>query len=328
MSAILSTGCGKQSVQDTKKTASKVTKGEINLYTSQPEADAQKLIAAFNKKHPDIKVKIFRSGTEEVISKVMAEKKLGKVQADVLLVSDAATFEQLKSKDILEKYDSPEIKAIPDAFVDKDHTYIGTKVITTGIMYDTKKIKNPPKSFMDLTTSVYKSQISMPSPLYSGAAAYNLSLLTRTKVLGWEFYQGLKNNGVKVGKGNGSVFKDVTDGTRTIGIVVDYMAFRAKAKGASVDFVYPAEGVPFVTEPIGIVKGSANANLAKIFEDFILSVDGQKVTADIGYTPVRKDVPAPKGFTSIDKMKIITGNLAILVKEREADKQKFTEMFK
>ena len=36
--------------------------GEIVLYTSQPEADAQKLIAAFNQDHPDIKVKVFRYG--------------------------------------------------------------------------------------------------------------------------------------------------------------------------------------------------------------------------------------------------------------------------
>ena len=328
MCAILFAGCGNHSEQNGKNTSAKAAKGEISLYTSQPEADAQKLIAAFNKKYPDVKVKIFRSGTEEVISKVMAEKKLGKVQADVLLVSDAATFEQLKNKDILEKYASPELEAIPSSFVDKDHTYAGTKVIATGIMYNVNKIKTPPKSFMDLTKADYKDQTSMPSPLYSGAAAYNLSLFTRTNGLGWDFYQGLKNNGVKVDKGNGSVLKDVTDGARNIGMIVDYMAFRAKAKGAPVEFVYPDEGVPFVTEPIGIVKGSANENLAKLFEDFILSVDGQKETAAIGYTPVRKGVAAPKGFASIEKMKIITGDLPVLVKAREEDKQKFTTMFK
>lgn len=87
--------------------------GEIVLYTSQPEADAQKLIAAFNQDHPDIKVKVFRSGTEEVVSKVLAEQTAGTVQADVLLVADNVTFEQLKQKDMLEKYASPELKGIP-----------------------------------------------------------------------------------------------------------------------------------------------------------------------------------------------------------------------
>ena len=94
---IILAGCGSSST-DSARTAAK---GEISLYTSQPESDAQKLIAAFNKKYPDVKIKLFRSGTEEVVSKVMAEKKMGKIQADLLLVSDAATFEQLKKQDVM-----------------------------------------------------------------------------------------------------------------------------------------------------------------------------------------------------------------------------------
>lgn len=324
--AILFAGCG--GAGDAKSGAAPAkASGELNLYTSQPEADAQKLIAEFNKKYPDVKVKVFRSGTEEVVSKVMAEKKMGKVQADVLLVADAATFEQLKKEAILDNYESPEMKNIPGDLVDKDHTYAGTKVIATGIMYNTNLVKEAPKSFMDLTKPVYKDQSIMPSPLYSGAAAYNLSLLTTTKGLGWEFYQGLKDNGMSVGKGNGGILKAVSEGQKGVGIVVDYMVARAAAKGAPVKFVYPEEGVPVVTEPIGVVKGAANEKLAKLFEDFVLSEEGQKFTASIGYTPVRKGVKAPEGMKSIDEIKLISGNIADLVKNREADKKKFGDMY-
>lgn len=326
--AVLFAGCGGNAAKSGASSAAAApAKGELNLYTSQPEADAQKLIAEFNKKYPDVKVKVFRSGTEEVVSKVMAEKKMGKVQADVLLVADAATFETLKKQAILDNYESPEMKNIPEALVDKDHTYAGTKVIATGVMYNTNLIKEAPKSFMDLTKPTYKDQGIMPSPLYSGAAAYNLSLLTRTKGLGWEFYQGLKDNGMTVDKGNGGILKAVSEGSKGVGIVVDYMVARAAAKGAPVKFVYPTEGTPVVTEPIGVVKGSANEKLAKLFEDFVLSEDGQKFTASIGYTPVRKGVKAPEGLKSVDDMKILSGNIQELVDNREADKQKFTQMF-
>lgn len=47
----------------TKAVASPVA-GKLSFYTSQPEEDVSKLIAAFNKKHPDVKVETFRSGTE------------------------------------------------------------------------------------------------------------------------------------------------------------------------------------------------------------------------------------------------------------------------
>jgi len=71
-------------------------KGRMTLYTSQPERDVTKLIAAFNERHPDVAVDVFRSGTEEVVSKVRAEHKVRSVLADVLLVADSVTFENLK----------------------------------------------------------------------------------------------------------------------------------------------------------------------------------------------------------------------------------------
>lgn len=324
--ALLFTGCGNNAPAES-TSAQAVPKGSLNLYTSQPEADAQKLVEAFNKKYPDVKVKIFRSGTEEVISKVMAEKKMGQVEADVLLVADAATFEQLKKQSILENYESPEMKAIPAELVDKDHTYAGTKAIATGIMYNTNLITEAPKAFMDLTKPVYKDTGIMPSPLYSGAAAYNLSLMTRTQRLGWDFYKGLKDNGMKVDKGNGGILKAVSEGQKGVGIVVDYMVVRAQKKGAPIKFVYPEEGSPIVTEPIGIIKGSKNEKLAKLFEDFVLSEDGQKFTATMGYIPVRKGVKAPEGMKSIEELKIMNGNLAELVENREADKKQFTNLF-
>ena len=43
--------------------------GKITLYTSQPEEDAQKLIDGFNKECPNVTVDVFRSGTEEVVSR-------------------------------------------------------------------------------------------------------------------------------------------------------------------------------------------------------------------------------------------------------------------
>lgn len=186
----------------------------------------------YNKSCPDVKVEIFRSGTEEVVSKVLAEKEAGSVLADVLLVSDAATFESLKAKDILKSYEPQELSAIDPSFYDADHTYTGTKIITTGIAVNTELISNAPEALADLTKAEYKDELIMPSPLYSGAAAYNLGVITRTEGLGWDFYQGLKDNGVKVDKGNGAVQKAVVAGENGLGLLVDYMAIRSKNDGA------------------------------------------------------------------------------------------------
>ena len=319
-------GCGGSPAKD-KGAAGGKPSGEITLYTSQPNADAQKLIAGFNKKYPDIKVKVFRSGTEEVVSKVLAEKKAGQVQADVLLVADNVTFETLKSKDLLEAYESPEMKNIPAQFVDKDHMYAGTKVITTGIGVNTDRTKEKITSFKDLLKPALKDEVTMPSPLYSGAAAYNLGVLTRTQGIGWEFYKGLKANGVKVDKGNGSIQKAIVSGDKAAGIIVDYMVIRTKKKGAPVAFVYPAEGSPYVTEPVGLLKTSKNKAAAKAFIDFILSKEGQELAANIGYTPVRDDEKAPEGLRTVKDIKPIAAEPMALFQNRDKDKKEFSALF-
>ena len=179
---------GNESSNETETSQQKV-EGTLNFYTSQPDADAAKLVEGFQAKYPDVKVEIFRSGTEEVISKINAEKLAGDVQADVLLVADAVTFESLKEEDMLLSYESAEASEIPSEFIDPDGTYFGTKVMATAIVVNTENVKEMPTSWNVLTSEEAKGKIIMPSPLYSGAAAYNLGVLTRQSDFGWDFYE-------------------------------------------------------------------------------------------------------------------------------------------
>ena len=47
--------------------------GKLVLYTSQPDRDAQQTVDGFRQKNPGVEVEIFRSGTTEVMNKLMAE---------------------------------------------------------------------------------------------------------------------------------------------------------------------------------------------------------------------------------------------------------------
>ena len=310
------------------ETTTEEASGEFTLYTSQPEEDVAKLIAAFNEETPDIKVNVFRSGTEEVISKVLAEKKSGDVQADALLVSDSFTFEGLADEDILQPYESPELSEIPEEYIDTDHLYTGTKLIVTGLAVNTDMVDSATvTSFADLTKPELKDQVMIPSPLYSGAASLNLSIQMQQDTIGWKFYEGLKDNNVFVGQGNGTVLEGLQNGEHGVGILVDYMANRAKADGAPIDFVYPAEGALYVTEPIGIVKDSEHEAAAEKFVDFVLSEKGQQTASEMGYTPVRKGVDAPAGLKGVDEITPMPFDEAKVLETREADKEKFAELF-
>jgi iron(III) transport system substrate-binding protein len=299
----------------------------VVLYTSQPDEDVESLLRAFNSKHPGVEVQVFRSGTEEVVGKVMAEKMTGEIQADVLLLADSVTFDVLKSSNVLEPYRPPELAEIPETFVDKDGMYCGTKVLATVLLVNADKVKTLPDSWTIMTSPASKGDGFIASPLYSGAAAYQLGVLVRTEGIGWAYYEGLKANGISVGKGNGGVITAVAGGEKTYGLVVDYMALRAKLKGSPVDFSYPKEGVTVVTEPVALVKKESPNGDARLLVDFILSEEGQKLVASQGYTPVRRGIAAPVGLKSADELKILDFDPALLAREREQDKKKFAEIF-
>ncbi|MBZ5201668.1 ABC transporter substrate-binding protein [Planomicrobium chinense] len=301
--------------------------GPLDFYTSQPDADAQALVDAFTEKNPEVEVSIFRSGTEEVVSKIQAEDQAGNIQADVLLVADSVTFENFKKEELLLPYKSPEAKAIDKAYVDPDGAYTGTKVMATGLIVNTNEVKELPDSWNVLEEEAAKGKAVMPSPLYSGAAAYNLGVITKQDGMGWEFYENMRANNITITQGNGAVLEGVAMGEQQYGIIVDYLAAQAKSDGSPVELVYPKEGVPVITEPIGILANTDNEEAAQAFVDFVLSEEGQELASEQGYTPIREGVEAPEGLKSLDEIKVLEADSVGLLQTRDDDKATFGKIF-
>lgn len=302
--------------------------GKIMIYTSCEDAFMTEVIDMFNKKYPDAQAEYYRSGTEEVISKLMAEKQVGSIQADLIMVSDAPTFEMLKTNDLLQAYDSPELENIYTEYVDPEHYYYGTFPAAMGIMYNTNLVSEAPKTWADLVTGDAAGNVIMPNPLYSGTAANTLLELVRAGGIGWEYYQKLADTGVMIVNGNGGVVNSVSSGEKAYGIVVDSNALAAAAKGSPVKFVYPEEGVPATADPIGIVSGTDNLTGAQAFLDFMLQDEVQNLGRDlIGKMPVRKGLEAPAGSMPLDERTVLQTDAKELYSVREDEKAEFKIMF-
>ncbi len=305
--------------------AAQVT-GKLVLYTSQPDRDAQQTVDAFRRKHPGVQVEIFRSGTTEVMNKLMAEIAAGQARADVLLIADALSMERLKAAGELQAYPEADVRQFPAEAYDHDKSYFGTKLITTGIIVN-KSATMVPKSWADLLRPEAKGQVVLPSPLYSGAAAIHMGALSASPALGPQYYESLAKAGALAMRGNGAVLSAVAGGQKMYGIIVEFMALNAKAKGSPVEFVFPAEGVSIVTEPTAVLRHTKNLPAARAFVDFLLSREGQELAAAQGYLPVRKDVPPPAGFPNIAQIKILPIDTAELLRRDEANKKRFAALF-
>ena len=298
----------------------------LTLYTSQPEADATKTVEAFKKVHPDVDVQVNRSGTSDILAKLAAEFAANSPQPDVLLIADAVSMELLKKDARLMPYAEAKLDGFAADSYDADKTYFGSKLITTGIAYNTAAAEKP-EHWADLAKPAYANGIVMPSPLYSGAAAYLLSGFTGNADYGWDYFDKLKANNTISVRGNGAVLKSVASGEKPYGILVDFMAMNAKAKGSPVEFVFPSEGVPAVTEPVAILSTAKNVAGAKQFVDFILSDDGQKLALDQGYLPAKPSVGRPAWLPEGVDVKVMNFDVKAIVEKIEADKAKFSGLF-
>ncbi|WP_173931899.1 ABC transporter substrate-binding protein [Chelativorans sp. Marseille-P2723] len=296
------------------------------LYTSQPEADATQTVEAFKQANPGVEVEIFRSGTSDLLSKLAAEIAAGNPQPDVLLIADAVSMELLKADGHLMPYPEADVSGLEETAYDADRTYFGSKLITTGIAYNTAAPEKP-ESWKDLTGEAYKNLIVMPSPLYSGAAAYLLAGFTNRDDLGWDYFESLKENGLVTVQGNGAVLRSVATGEKAYGILVDFMAMNAKNEGSPIGFVFPEEGVPAVTEPVAIMSSAKNVEEAKKFVDFILSDEGQKLALEQGYLPANPSVGQPEWLPEGTQVNVMQIDIDAVVKTIDADKERFSQIF-
>ena len=244
------------------------------------------------------------------------------------MLADTPTFEMLKENGLLMPYEYPEVNQMYEDFVDPEHMYYGTAVASTGIVYNTNMVQEAPQSFSIFTNPENKGNCVMPSPLYSGTAAYNLGVYTRMENLGWEFYQAMKDNDMQVVNGNGGVIDAVANGEKSYGMVLDTDANVAINNGSPIAFAYPEEGCSSICDPIALIKGTKNQKAAEVFVEFMLSKEVREFAAENYFkTAPRKDVKPVNGVLSIDERTILKSDPKELYISKENDKVKFDQMF-
>jgi len=300
--------------------------GRLLLYTSQPNTDAQQTIDAFKAKHPKVEISFVRDGTPRVMAKLRAEIAAGAPQADVLLIADAVTMEGLKKESLLLAHDGAAVSAYPAGIHDPQKFWFATKLITTGIAYNTKAPLKP-ASWADLVRPEAKNLVAMPSPLNSGAAMIHTMTLSAALPAGWGYYEQLKANGALAAGGNGDILRQVATGEKLYGMIVDFMPIREKAKGAPVEFVFPAEGVSAVSEPVAILKTTKNPAAAKAFVDFLISKEGQELALRQGYVAAHPDVALPAGYPQRAAIRLMPFDAGKALAEEAAARKRFSAIF-
>ena len=264
---------------------------KLIIYTSMKESLIGGIVEGFKKKNPGIEVDYQSAGAGKLMAKIAAERQSGKILADIIWTSEVPDFYSMKKEGILEQYKTPLFKEILNPFDDYDGHFTAARLGTLGIAINTDKIKTPPAQWSDLFKPEFKGAFGVADPALSGTAYMSVALLE--KQFGWPFFDKLRANGARIGKGSGQVIDDTASGELGASLAVDYITYDKIKKGAHIALYYPPE-LLIAPSPVAIFKGGQNIDAAKKFVDYLLSKEAQTLIAAEGTLSVRADVPSPE----------------------------------
>lgn len=299
------------------------TEGTIVYYTSNRTTIAEKHAKGFEKKY-GIKVQVFRSGSEKVIAKLEAEMQAGRVQADILNVSDPGYFFAQQAKGGLLPHVSKYAATIPDAFKDREGHWAASRLTAMVIAYNTKLVRadQAPRRWADLTDARWHGKLTIASPSYGGSSLNWAAGIV--KLYGWKFFEDLAKSKPLLTEGHLPGMQLVASGERPVsGEMNDYDARAGIAKGQPVAVVLPEEGTFVIPTPIAILKTTTRPNAAKLFVDYLLSDEGQAVFVEDHTYSARTDIRPPQGAVPLKDLKVVGMDWSTVEKQSEEIKTKF-----
>jgi len=313
--------------QDAVDAAKAKAEGKVVWYTSTPIPQGQKIVDLFQKE-TGIKVEMFRSGGSAVLRRFQQEFDAKRIAADVLTTSDPAASASLARKGVFVPFKPKNFDKIPDAAKDKDGQYVAQRLNLMTVYLRTDKVAaaDEPKTWSDLTDPKYKGKLVITDPSFTALQVSVVGMMSKER--GWGFYEKLRQNDIMVVQGNQQSSDMIKRGERFIAVgALDSYAAEERAAGHPIKTLYPSDGVFVIPSPTAVVKGGPNPNAAKLFAEFMLSDEVQKIFPADGGFAARSDIPAPAGSPPLPSLKILPVDYDYLEKEAPRIKRRFNEIF-
>ncbi len=200
-------------------------------------------------------------------------------------------YRTLKAKGCLAPHKAANIDDIPPKILgvdlyDKDHMWYGAALSSFGILYNKVVLKKAgipePKTWEDMADPRLIRMVRLADPSRSGSALAIYEIILQA--YGWERGLGVMTLMAANGRGTFSssssqVVGEVAKGEYAMGPAIDYYGLSkiAEVGEDELGFVLPAKLTVITPDPVAILKGAPNMELAKLFVDFVLSEDGQKI---------------------------------------------------
>lgn len=277
--------------------------GVVSVYHVYPGLPA--LLTEFTKKY-GIKVKVWRSGSETVLQRIVTEAKGNKFEVD-LVQNNSPENEAAYREKLLQEVRSPYQADLIAQALPAHHQWVGLSVDVWVAAYNTNRIKKEdlPKSYQDLTDPKWKGLLGIEA---NNQAWFGSLLGEMGEESGLKIFNNIMTtNGMSFRKGHSLLTMMVSSGEVPLALTVySWIPEQLKQKGAPIEY-FALQPLMAQTSTIAVLKKAPNPNAAVLLYDFLIS-DGQKLLADAAFIPVSKKINNP--FTGVN-MKFVDPGQAI-----------------
>lgn len=252
--------------------------GEVVWYTSMSLTDFPKIVGAFEKNYPYVKVRANRLSQSSLLPKIETEAHAGRYAVD-LVGSAPVEMWELKQKGYSAPYLSPELKAFPAGSFDPQGFWSSTEVTPLVLAFNTQLVspEEAPRSYQDLLQPKWKGKMNFGSDEY---AWYSVMLEGMGKAKGLEYMRALARQQLHIPGGSSIMrLQLMLAGESALAIAArGRRVSEYKEKGAPVDYRLLD---PYPAEPNGltVMRRAAHPYGSILFIDWMLSEEGQTVLA-------------------------------------------------
>jgi iron(III) transport system substrate-binding protein len=260
--------------------------GRVVFYTSWGPSDADYVVKGFEKKYAPLKVESVRASSERTLTRLLSEHRANKFLGDVVAISGIQSG-ILKEKGSLDRYQSGEAVNFPSDWRDPDGFGMGLHQTIYVIGYNSRLVSADvaPKNYEDLLHPRWKGQLGWDTEEYY---LFGALMNARGKEKGLEFWRRLAAQQVNFRKGYTLISELVSAGEFPVAVsLYQHRVDEYAEKGAPLQWAAPNPLVGGDPNKISLLKNAPRPNTAKLFIDFMLSAEGQKLLQDKGRSPGR-----------------------------------------
>lgn len=294
--------------------AAAVTEGQVSYWDAviQPETNTE-LVAAFRKSYglaAGFQVKYTLSATLNLVTRVDQEVGSGNVTIDVASLASPPWINGLIAGGHVMQYESPEHPAFAKAFeagVGRAGYYAFNGAYMFSPAWNADNFEFKGKSWKDVLGAVPPGRLTLNDAPNSATAM--LTYIGLRSVLDLAYFQNLaKMKPTFIVRTEQMTERLVTGQDLLTFGNVSGRVYQANLRGANLKYMIPEEGVVLMGAGSFILAKAPHPNAAKLWLDFMLSVEGQTiltkrealVSGRAGFVS-----PLPEYAPSIDAIKLI-----------------------